>query len=155
MTYKLIILSVLILLATLFISACSTSKPNNLGIKNGKFAACPKSPNCVSSQAIDEKHKVFPLSAHGDIENVMIKLAESIEQMNGAKVVEREGPYLHAEFTSSIMKFVDDLECFYEEDKSEIQVRSASRIGYSDFSANKNRIEKLRKKFAAIARTIK
>ncbi|WP_031481915.1 DUF1499 domain-containing protein [Maridesulfovibrio frigidus] len=144
MTYKLIILCGLVLLATLFISACSASKPKNLGIKNGKFATCPKSPNCVSSQAIDDEHKVAPLKAHGDIEIVMKTLAESIEQMSGAKVVQREGPYLHAEFTSSIMKFVDDLECFYEEDKSEIQIRSASRIGYSDFSANRNRIKKMR-----------
>ncbi|SDL33528.1 Uncharacterized conserved protein, DUF1499 family [Maridesulfovibrio ferrireducens] len=144
MTYKLIILCVLAILAVVFISACSANKPKNLGITNGKFSACPSSPNCVSSQASDENHKIAPLKAHGELATVMANLKENIKQMDGSKVIKLEGAYLHAEFTSNIMRFVDDLECFYDKDNNKIEVRSASRIGYSDFSANRKRIETLR-----------
>ncbi|WP_291328578.1 DUF1499 domain-containing protein [Desulfovibrio sp. UCD-KL4C] len=150
MTYKLIILCVLVLLAIFFISACSSKKPDNLGVVNGEFRACPSSPNCVSSQATDPEHKIDPLKAHGNIKIVMEKLKKSIEQMEGSKVIMLEGAYLHAEFTSRIMHFVDDLECFYQEENGEIAVRSASRIGYSDFSANRNRIKHLRTIFETL-----
>ena len=44
------------------------------------------------------------------------------------------------------MKFVDDLELFYN-DESVIHVKSASRLGYSDFSVNRERVEQLRQSF--------
>lgn len=144
MTYKLIITCILVLLAILFIAACSAKKPEKLGVVNGEFTACPSSPNCVSSQATDSEHKINPLKAHGDIKTVMENLKKSIEQMNGAKIITQKDTYIHAEFTSRIMRFVDDLECFYQQESGEIAVRSASRIGYSDFSANRKRIEHLR-----------
>jgi len=46
------------------------------------------------------------------------------------------------------MGFVDDLE-FYFSKENVIQVRSASRLGYSDFGVNRKRVEKLRELFAA------
>ncbi|NRB42836.1 MAG: DUF1499 domain-containing protein, partial [Pseudomonadales bacterium] len=33
----------------LILSACSGTRPDNLGLNNGKFLPCPDSPNCVSS----------------------------------------------------------------------------------------------------------
>ncbi|MCF3609146.1 hypothetical protein L2E81_22200, partial [Planktothrix agardhii 1033] len=39
------------IIASLF--SFSGNRPTNLGIKQGKFAPCPTSPNCVSSQSLD------------------------------------------------------------------------------------------------------
>lgn len=68
--------------------------------------------------------------------------------MYGGKVVEIKEFYLYAQFTSRVMRFVDDLECYYDKEKGLIQIRSASRIGYSDMGANRKRVEELRTIFA-------
>lgn len=134
--------------ALLLLPACSSKTPSDLGMHDGKFVPCPETQNCVSSQATDEVHKIAPISAHGSPDVVMIDLSDAIESMFGGKVVSVEGNYLRAEFTSRVMRFVDDLECYYDEDAGLIQVRSASRVGYSDFKANRERIEELRKVFS-------
>jgi uncharacterized protein (DUF1499 family) len=51
---------------------------------------------------------------------------------------------LHAEVTSSFFGFVDDLELHLRPADRMIAVRSASRLGYSDFGVNRARIEHLR-----------
>ena len=53
--------------------------------------------------------------------------------------------YLYAEFATPLMGFVDDVE-FYCDGKV-IQVRSASRLGYSDLGVNRKRIEEIRAAF--------
>ena len=52
--------------------------------------------------------------------------------------------YIHAEFRSSIFRFVDDLEFLFPPDKNIIHVRSASRKGYYGFGANRRRVEQIR-----------
>jgi len=44
------------------------------------------------------------------------------------------------------MGFVDDVEFFFP-DTAVIHMRSASRVGYSDFGANRKRLEKIRQRF--------
>jgi uncharacterized protein (DUF1499 family) len=57
-------------------------------------------------------------------------------------MVRRNESYLHATFASPLFGFVDDLEA---RRKGEIiHVRSASRVGHSDFGANRRRIERIR-----------
>ena len=60
----------------------------------------------------------------------------------GAVVVSAQDKYIRSEFTSSLIGFVDDVEFYIE--ASGIQVRSASRLGHSDFGANRKRIESIR-----------
>lgn len=146
MKYTIICLA-LCLVALLSLSACTSKMPDNLGLKNGQLTPCPETDNCVSSQAIDEAHKIAPIKAKGTPEVVMVDLSSAIENMFGGKVVRTEGNYLHAEFTSRLFRFVDDLECYYDEQAGLIQARSASRVGYSDLKANRKRVEELRKLF--------
>lgn len=140
-----------VMVSALFIlTACSSKTPDNLGMDNGHFAPCPDSPNCVYSEATDAEHKIAPITAHGSEDKVMVDLSNTIESMYGGKVIEMNGPYLYAQFTSRVMRFVDDLECYYDKEKGIIQIRSASRIGYSDLGANRKRVEELRTAFAKI-----
>ena len=70
--------------------------------------------------------------------------------MAGAKVVKSESDYLYAQYTTPLMKFVDDVEFWYDPDARVIQVRSASRIGKGDMGVNRKRIEAVRAALAAL-----
>ncbi len=148
---KYITLSLILCVVAMFmLSACTNKVPGNLGLKNGQLSPCPESDNCVFSQATDDAHKIAPIKAHGTPDVVMVDLTSAIENMFGGKVVTIEGNYLHAEFTSRVFRFVDDLECVYNEQAGLVQVRSASRVGSSDFNANRKRVEELRKLFTTM-----
>lgn len=47
------------------------------------------------------------------------------------------------------MRYVDDVEFLLDPARSRIDVRSSSRIGYYDFQINRERIEDIRRRFAA------
>ena len=64
--------------------------------------------------------------------------------LNQANIVDAGKNYLYAEFTSTIMGYVDDVEFLYDAASSVTHVRSASRLGYSDMGANRKRIEAIR-----------
>jgi uncharacterized protein (DUF1499 family) len=116
-------------------------RPGNLGVTNGRFAPCRRTPNCVSSQAdpADAEHYIAPIPFRGD---AMAAVKRAVQAMPRTTVVTEKQNYLYAEFRSKLLGFVDDVEFFY--DGTAIQVRSASRLGRRDFHVNRNRVEKLR-----------
>ena len=115
----------------------SGQRPTNLGVKDGRLAACPGPPNCVCSQSDRPQEKIAPLPLVS-----MAKLREVIEGMERTAIIEQTDNYLYAEFTTKLMGFVDDVEFF--NDGSAIQVRSASRLGKSDLNLNRQRVEAIR-----------
>jgi uncharacterized protein (DUF1499 family) len=125
----------------------SGKRPTHLGVNSGRLAAPPRKPNCVSSQAdpADHQHYVAPLGFAGDPATAMKKLRDVIDDLPRVEVIEARPDYLYAEFTSGLMGYVDDVE-FYCDGKA-IQVRSASRLGYSDMGVNRKRIESIRNAF--------
>jgi uncharacterized protein (DUF1499 family) len=125
----------------------SGQRPQHLGVTEGKLAACPNSPNCVSSQAPDASHHVAAMTYGGSVGDALAKLQRVIKAMEGSEIVTITDNYLHAEFTSKLMGFVDDLECYLPAEKSLIHIRSASRLGQSDLGANRARVEDLRQRF--------
>lgn len=129
----------------------SGTRPTNLGIKDGKFAPCPNTPNCVSSQAAetDTEHKIAPIVYTADPAEVMARLKSIIEGMERTKIVTASDDYLYAEFTSALMGFVDDVEFYFDPSTPGfLQVRSASRLGQSDLGVNRKRVEEIRSKLA-------
>jgi uncharacterized protein (DUF1499 family) len=125
----------------------SGRRPSNLGAKNGRLAPCPSSPNCVSSQADragDAGHYVAPLAFKGDPRMAWDTLRALVAGSERAAIVAESEGYLRAEFASKLMGFVDDLECLLDARARVIHVRSASRLGRSDFGVNRARIETLR-----------
>lgn len=136
----------LLLIASLF-SACAGKRPSNIGIQSGYLAVCPGTPNCVSSQATDESHFIEPFTYSGDKKEAFLRLKKIIESEERTQIITESENYLHAEFATAIMRFVDDVE-FYFPDEPLIHVRSASRVGYSDFGVNRKRVEHLRELFA-------
>ncbi len=112
------------------------------GLVQGRLAACPSSPNCVSSEPdAPEEKKVDPLSA-----GVWADLPAAIVDMGGV-VTEQGDSYVAAEFTSSTFGFVDDVELRRTGDA--VHVRSASRVGYSDRGVNRARVAALRERLGS------
>jgi uncharacterized protein (DUF1499 family) len=66
-----------------------------------------------------------------------------VESLPRTRIVESDERYLHAEARSRILGFVDDLELLLDAD-GVAQVRSASRLGYSDLGVNRARVEEIR-----------
>jgi uncharacterized protein (DUF1499 family) len=122
------------------------------GVGTGTLAACPDTPNCVHSGARDPRHAIAPIAAAPPLPAALAELVSVAAAMPGARVVASRPDYAHLEFETPLMGFVDDVEFAVDAAAGVIQVRSASRIGTSDFGVNRKRIEDLRKAFAASAR---
>ena len=145
--FAIVMLSLAAATSGLFLLSLSASPPSNLGVRDGRLAACPETPNCVSTQAEDHEHWIAPLTYQGDSDTVIETLAEIVRQQPRTRVIERSPHYLHAEFRSAIFRFVDDVEFFLEADSGRIHFRSASRVGHSDMGANRTRMELIRSLF--------
>ncbi len=72
---------------------------------------------------------------------------KQVIQAQGGKLVEDKEDYLHATFTSTLFRFIDDLELSLDENNKLIHIRSASRVGHSDLGQNRKRVERLRNDF--------
>jgi uncharacterized protein (DUF1499 family) len=112
------------------------------------LAPCPASPNCVSSQATDAEHSTEPLRFTGDAMVAWERLKSALGTESRLLIVEDTGSYLHAEARSLVFRFVDDIEFVLDPGADVIQVRSASRLGYSDFGVNRRRVERIREVFS-------
>lgn len=136
--------TVSVLCTVIALSGCAGQRPSNLGPQNGLLAPCPDSPNCVSSQSADAAQAVAPLTYSEDRAAACANLKKIISKMKRAAVVEETDRYLHAEFISGLFRFVDDVEFLIDDAEKKIHVRSASRVGYSDFGVNRRRVETIR-----------
>lgn len=121
--------------------------PANLGVANGRLAPCPASPNCVSSYADDTEHGIDPIPYDGETAVAQAQILAIIQNMPNSTIVTNEPGYIHAEFRSSIWRFVDDVEFYFDEEASVIQFRSAARLGYEDMNANRSRMKEIRAAF--------
>ncbi|NND00796.1 MAG: DUF1499 domain-containing protein [Gammaproteobacteria bacterium] len=110
-----------------------------LGVTNGRLAAMPSSPNAVSSQTGNRRQYVEPLPMAGNAIETRKRIIESLRQMGGNTIKSQTDSYIHAVFTSAIMRFKDDVEFYIDEQASLVHFRSASRVGHSDLGANRRR----------------
>ncbi|HVC11453.1 MAG TPA: DUF1499 domain-containing protein [Burkholderiales bacterium] len=131
----------------------SGRRPDNLGVTDGRLTPCRPTPNCVSSQAdpTDARHYVAPLAFAGSAQQVMAALRRVIEATPRATVIRQAPNYLYAEFRSRLLGFVDDVEFICDEKSRAIHVRSASRLGHSDFGVNRARVEAIRARLGAVS----
>ena len=134
----------------------SGNAPGDLGVKDGRLKPPSQTENSVSSQAaLHPDHPmrgyadIAPLALSGDGPNTMAKLSKLLQGMPGVKIVQDKGDgYLYAQCTTPLMKFVDDLELWFDPVNQEVQVRSASRVGRKVFGVNRQRVEMLRARLA-------
>jgi len=115
------------------------------GLQDGRLASCPDSPNCVSSDE-QGKHAIAPFKLKTAPADAWVALERLLVEAPRVKNRHHTQQYLHAEFTSTVLRFVDDVEFSLRPELGVIAVRSASRVGYYDFGANRSRVEDLRER---------
>lgn len=128
---------------------CGGRMPEDLGVENGRLRPCPDSPNCVSSFATDEGHAIAPLTIEGAPQAAWEALESELAGRDRVEIVTNTEDYLHAVFTTKLMRYRDDVEFLLRPQQAEIAVRSASRVGYGDMGANRDRVESIRAALAA------
>ncbi len=109
-----------------------------------RLAPCSSSPNCVSTQATDQSRQIAPYRYQQSLAGAKDTLKTLINRLPRTKLVEETDGYLHYEFTSFLLRFVDDVEFVFDEERKTVQFRSASRAGYSDLGVNRRRMEDIR-----------
>ena len=140
--------SLLIVAGMFVLASCGGAMPK-LGIDSGRLKPCPDTPNCVSSLATDEQHFIEPILVSANPEQTRDIILKSLDEFSRVKVIEAQANYIHAEFTSKIFRFVDDVEFYFPASESgvvRIDIRSASRVGSSDLGVNRKRMEAIREK---------
>jgi uncharacterized protein (DUF1499 family) len=85
------------------------------------------------------------LPFHGDIEQSKVQLKAIVLAIDGTVLSKEKANYLHFEFSTSIGKYIDDVVFYFDAQTQLIHFRSASRIGYGDFGANKRRMKRISK----------
>ena len=128
----------------LAVLAWSSRRAAEVGLSEGQLRRCPETPNCIGSERQDAAHAVPALDV-GPLEpfaawNVFRRAVEA----TGGKIAHVDGNYLHAEYHTSLLGFVDDFEARLDESRGRIEVRSASRVGRSDLGVNRRRLQRLR-----------
>ncbi len=139
-----IVLAIFFLTSSLILSVPTWAAASGLGVNNGYLSACPASPNCVVSQNADPKHAIDPIPYHVSRDQAREILLKVLSVVPRTEVVEQTDNYIHALSKSRVFKFVDDVEFYLPTDESVIHLRSASRIGDSDFGVNRRRMEQIR-----------
>jgi uncharacterized protein (DUF1499 family) len=134
------------MISVILLTACSGTPPKNIGVNDKRLAPCPSSPNCVGSfeAETDEEHYLKPFSIDSSPENAWQALTSAVKQNRSAKIISMQDTYIRAEYTSTFFRFVDDVEFFLIPEQRTVHLRSASRLGRSDFGVNRKRLEKLR-----------
>ena len=92
----------------------------------------------------DEEHQIDPSTHNSDRATAKETLLKVLSVVPRTEVIDSTDNYIHAESTSRIFKFVDDVEFYFPEDENVIHLRSASRVGESDLGVNRRRMEQIR-----------
>ncbi len=137
------------MLALAGLSLASRKAPQ-LGIVEGRLLPCPGTPNCISSEEAGATSFTDPLPAHGSPERAWLNVKEAMRQAGGAILKEGES-YLWATFTTPLLRFTDDVELRYDARQDVIHIRSASRVGRSDFGTNRKRVERIKDLYCRIS----
>ncbi|MFW5734167.1 MAG: DUF1499 domain-containing protein [Oceanidesulfovibrio sp.] len=112
---------------------------------------CPDSPNCVSSlEPADRKNHIAPLAFEGPALAAWDALRKALPTVEGFHEILWAGDEkIHAVFKTSLLGFKDDVTFLLDAEGSIVHVRSASRLGWFDFGANRDRVERIRKALPA------
>lgn len=142
------------------------SRPKSVGLRdygegNKQLGLCPSTPNCISTAeaANDDSHYVPPWTYNpsggrggrnpATREQAMAELKEVVTTLRPdnfePKIVSEAADYLYVEYKSPLLGFIDDVEFYFSGRNDEVEYRSASRLGESDFKINRKRIRALRK----------
>lgn len=130
--------------------------PGGIGVHDGRLKPPTDGDNSVSSQsrlwpdhARRDAAWIAPLALAGDGPATIARLRTLVAGWPGARIAVARDDYLYVQFTTRVMRYVDDAEFWFDPAAGVVQVRSASRLGQRDFGVNRRRIEALRTRLAS------
>ena len=106
--------------------------PADLGTHGGELSPCVSSAHC-------SRQNWSTANLQSDLETIIAAVRETPRTI----IVEERDGYIHAEASSALFGFVDDLELLAKQDTGMIQARSISRLGDSDLGVNSARLDRL------------
>jgi len=129
-----------------------SQRSNYVGLKE-----CGTSPNCWNSSPPFDNIPARWLpawEANGRSLDDVKKIIDTYEvghddiDGGGFKVIEynKKDQYLYVQFQSYKAGYIDDFECWFNPEKKKFDVRSSSRVGYSDLGVNAARLEYIAKR---------
>ena len=131
----------------LVVFSIASRKQPELGLINGQLRPCPVTPNCVCSEHQVEGAYIKPLSYTSTVADARARIKQVISETGGVVITE-EADYLRVVYQTPLLRYIDDVEFRQDNNNQVIHVRSASRVGQSDFGANRKRVEKIRTAFS-------
>ncbi|MEM7467470.1 MAG: DUF1499 domain-containing protein [Pseudomonadota bacterium] len=141
--FGLIVLIVIYFFAMGYYSTTMPGKSADAGLR----FECGDRPNCVSSEAPSmPSQEVEPLSA-ADGAAMQKQIMAAVAATGGTVMSENDGVIV-AEYKSRVFGFVDDVMFKIDPENGSTHVMSASRVGYSDLNANRERVEKIREQLS-------
>jgi uncharacterized protein (DUF1499 family) len=114
-----------------------------------RLAPCPKTPNCVSTQAPAGPQHMDPISYKVPLAEARARMLAVLRDRPRTTIVREEPDALKAECRSLIFRFVDDVDIVFDDKAKRIHFRSASRVGRSDLGVNRKRMNEIRAAFLA------
>lgn len=139
--------------------ATTGAQPKDLGVSTRRsrtagsytgLKACGNSPNCLASSnpVADLPVRTIPGWSGGSIRDVRkvidtYQVGQNDIDGGGYQVMEydEQNQYLYVQFQSYKAGYIDDFECWYNPTSGKFDVRSASRVGYSDLGVNNLRLK--------------
>ena len=96
---------------------CATSGRVRSGVSDGILLDCPKAPKCVSTQIEDERYRMEPISFSGQVRDARNAIVSIIHSMKNSKIITVNEHYVYAQFRSSVLRFIDDVEFYFDAQK--------------------------------------
>lgn len=111
------------------------------GLYEGKLTECSDSPNCVcSDHPLPVAAAILPVTMPNKVKLTLQQdILRALRSM-GATRIQWQGDYLGTEFRSPVFGFIDDFELRLDMSENLLHIRSASRMGRSDFGVNRKRV---------------
>lgn len=119
--------------------------PATLGVDaDGRLAPCPNTPNCVSTFATEKPHTMPAIPYTGTVDEAQARLLTLLQNLpDDVTIITNRPGYIHAEFRTPTMAFIDDVEFVLDERWEGIQFRSAARLGQGDMGVNYQRMKRI------------
>jgi len=133
-------------LIAIFLFGC-TSAPEKPGA-DAILPPCGALPNCVNSHSGKGGSAIAPLNATAE---QWQELKRWLAAQDNWTINVQEADFVQAVVKTPLMRFRDDVQLLYNPQTGVIQVRSSSRLGFSDMGTNRRRVESLRAHLAADA----
>jgi len=101
----------------------------------------------------EQTHYIEPFNYPSGKRHALQTLQRVLADLDPATIIVQSDDYLHVEFKSRYLGFVDDVEFYLPNNEPLIHIRSASRMGYSDLGVNRKRMNSLRLQYYELLKT--